>query len=401
MFKIFLTTKEVELNFLKHETSALDYDLSFLKEAVLIPSASNDYAGVMKVQNLIAAELKKMGFAIKWIPSDLGAPHFLLHAIKKGRSSRSISFIGHADTVLPPGADFSFKVDSLQQKISGPGVADDKGGLCVALRALRNFLSQVPEPLHTLQFFSSPNEELGSVGFHRYFAEAGKVSDYVFGLEPSLPDGSLISSRNGNTWYKISVKGQSAHAGRFGEVAINAAHELSRIICSLYPLNDLGRKTKINVGTLSGGSGHFNVVCGEAQALIDVRFPDLETRNRIHQQLEELIFSPQTRCLETGALAQVDYHILDDCPPLALTSKGQSLGHILAEQISTKEHRHIGCQHTGGAADANYFSSDNAIIDGVGPVGGGLHTINEYVDLVSFYTRSQSLKDTLLKINSN
>ena len=50
----------------------------------------------------------------------------------------------------------------------------------------------------------------------------------------------------------------------------------------------------------------------------------------------------------------------------------------------------------------NYFATkDNITLDGLGPVGGNLHTKNEYIELKSFYGRSQGLAELLRHINNH
>lgn len=379
----------------------LEYDLEFLKKIVSIPSPSKNAEAVNAVQECLALELQKLGFEIHWVRPQGREGASLLHAIKKGVSERAISFVGHADTVLAPNSHFNYQYDADKMRITGPGVADDKGGLCVALRGIREYLAHNPTHFYQLHFISSPNEEVGSLGFHHFYHEQGKISDYVLGFEPALFDGSLVSGRNGNAWYRLSVKGKSAHAGRFGEVAINAAHELSRIIYHLHDLNDIANKVKVNVGTITGGSGHFNVVCGEASALIDMRFPDRSTRKILHERFCELTDQAQLACFESGELAQISFEIEDDCPALPTTNQGLALAQLFKDELAHTESTPVESSHTGGAADVNYFvSADNAIVDGLGPIGGGLHTVHEYVELPSIYTRSEALKKVLEKLNA-
>lgn len=379
----------------------LEFDLAFLKKIVEISSPSKNPDGVMKVQNCLASELESLGFEVSWVLPKNREGAELLHATKKGASEKNICFVGHADTVLGPNSSFNYLMDEESQRILGPGVADDKGGLVVALRGVREFLSEHPGHIYNLHFISSPNEEVGSLGFHDFYKSMGEVSDFVFGFEPALFDGSIVNSRNGNAWYRLNVKGKSAHAGRFGEVTINAAHEISRIIYHLHGLNDLKEKTKVNVGTLTGGTGHFNVTCGEAEALIDMRFATPEARQRLHEKFCEIISSSRIGCLETGSIGSFSFEIEDDCPPMALTKIGSDLALDFVACITDLEGREPPAKHTGGAADVNYFSTGmNAVVDGLGPIGGGLHTVHEYVELPSIYTRSEALKRVLEKLNS-
>lgn len=60
--------------------------------------------------------------------------------------------------------------------------------------------------------------------------------------------------------------------------------------------------------------------------------------------------------------------------------------------VSHLEGRRIGSEPSGGAGDVNYLSTkDNFVLDGLGPVGGNMHTHHEFVHIQTLQTRSQAL----------
>ena len=149
----------------------------------------------------------------------------------------------------------------------------------------------------------------------------GEKSIAVLGLEPALYNGSLITSRNGNRWYKINIIGKSSHAGRFGEPFINAAHHAAEFIYKLNPLNDIKNKVKVNVGSMTGGIDRYNVICESVEIKLDARFPTLEKRDDIDQAIKSLIDNSSVNCFYTGDSCKTALEIVDDCPPLPLQEK--------------------------------------------------------------------------------
>ena len=133
--------------------------------------------------------------------------------------------------------DYSFLESSCGEKIEGPGIADNKGGVFLLLKGLEIFLKLRPNPNVTLKIVCSPNEETGSIGFQQKFKKIGLASDLILGFEPSLSCGSIIHSRNGNRWYKVTIKGKAAHSGRAHKGHVNAAHDLCSKVVAFQNLN--------------------------------------------------------------------------------------------------------------------------------------------------------------------
>ena len=393
----------LELSEILPNTSYLENTngLDFLEHLVGIDSQTANVEGVNRVQKLLADKLARLGFRCSFHNNLESPTGHLLYAIKKGLSDEQITFIGHADTVCSPKEGNTFEIDFLAQTIRGPGIGDDKGSLVMAIESLKTFLDQNPIHHHTLVFISSPCEETGSIGFQNFFKDIGLKSKVVIGLEPALFNGSMISSRNGNRWYKISIKGKSSHAGRFGEPFINAAHFAAEFIHKLSLLNDIDNKVKINVASLVGGSEKYNVTCESVEIKLDVRFPTLEKRNEIDQAIKRLIDDSSIKCHYSGDKCQVTLEIMDDCPPLPL---GEELHLFVSFYLKTigqlEEGKTAKAEHSGGAADINYFARPGLIyIDGTGPITKSIHTVNEAMNLKSFFSRQHAMTEALNYLN--
>ncbi len=370
--------------------------LVFLEELLLIDSQTSNHAGVNEVQFKLSQKLEALGFEIKFIENQESSSGQLLYAEKVGRSNERITFIGHADTVCSPIMGQSFNVDFNKKQISGAGVGDDKGSLVMALLALEKFILFNPDHYHTLTFISSPCEEMGSIGFHSLFRRTSLESSMVLGLEPALFNGSLINSRNGNRWYNIHIKGKASHAGRFGEPFINAAHCAGEFISKIHLLNDIDKKTKINVGAIKSSKDLYNVICDHVEIKLDVRFSTPEVRDRLDQAIKSLLVDSSVECFYTEQKCFFSLEIVDDCPPMAENDSAHFLIETYRNILTQYEDEPNTAEHSGGAADINYFARPGLItIDGLGPKTRGMHTKNEVMDLESFYTRQYALCDLL------
>ncbi|CBW25743.1 putative peptidase [Halobacteriovorax marinus SJ] len=383
-------------NLLKNDLT-LNSTEEVLKELIEIDSQIANHRGISLVQEFVAHKLKDLGFHFKWISNSLMDTPKLLHAsLIKSPHFPSITFIAHSDVVTHL-EDNPFRVDG--KRIYGAGSADDKGGIAVCLSTLKSLLQTKEKNKFNINVIISPNEETGSLGFHDYFKEVGTQSDYVLGLEPALHTGNIISSRSGNRWYNVEVKGLAAHAGRFSQPHINAAHSLCLLISQLQVLNCEKSLRRLNVGSIQGGNGGFNTICDNAFAKLDARFSNLECREMIHQKLLEAIENSNLQCPYTSLKSETQFTIEDDCPPLSQNKRNNQEVNFLLNLISKIEGRKIFSEHSGGAADINYFSSSKGLlIDGLGPIGGGMHTTHEYIERESLITRSRSIELFLKRI---
>ena len=375
-----------ELNRLKDE----------LKHLVLISSQSYDSEGVNQIQRYISLELKKMNFKVELRNSTSPNTGDLLIANFKQEHKKNLKYLTlvcHADTVLGLDQFSGFVVSKDGQKAIGSGVIDDKGGVVVLLEGLRQFLTQFKGkklPFH-LRVVSSPSEEVGSTGFHKIFRDFAKDSIAVLGFEPALDNGSIINSRRGNRWYQVSILGKSAHAGRSKGEHVNAAHDLSKKIHKLAGLNKMSKEMSLNVAQISGGTEKFNITCGEASCKFDIRYSRFQDSEMMHQKIIKIL-SHKEYSYDRNSRSKTSFEIIDDCPPFASNRQSTHAVRKLTQIISKIEKRKVLAQKAGGAGDVNYMSEKNLIvIDGLGPVGGALHTSNEFVSLSSLVTRSKAL----------
>lgn len=371
-----------------------------LENLVNIDSQVKNLQGILTVQKRLARLYENLGFEISFYENEkvLSAPLLVARKILHP-AAPTVTFIGHSDVVTSIKRN-PFRLSG--NKVIGAGVADDKGGLVVCFKAIERYLSSHSSKLSgvNINVVVSPSEETGSIGFHHIFKEIGEESQYVFGLEPALSCGSLISSRSGNRWYHLMCKGISAHAGRFGHDHINAAHSLSMLISSLHVHNCEKGLRRINVGSMGSDHDGFNTICGRAWAKIDTRFSTFECRDLIHGQIENAITQARLNCPYSLKQSQFIYSIEDDCPPLEAKNFDSSWNKHYVDAISSREERSVTSKHAGGAADVNYFANrNNQLLDGMGPVGGGLHTPNEYIEKDSLITRTRALEELLTHIS--
>lgn len=375
-------------------------DIQFLKEIVNLNSRSMNSIGVNKVQNLLKSKYESLNFTTKMIPNLSHESGDLLIAEFYGSSDFIVTGIGHADTVLFPTKNHQFSISTLTNTITGPGIADNKSGLLIALKGFEYFLKKYPAPKLSLRFVSSPNEEVGSPGFHETFNQLGKESMINLGFEPSLPDGAIIESRNGNRWYELSVKGEAYHSGRAPKGHMNSAHDLCRIIANFDEAFSDHEDIFMNIGQIEGGHS-FNTICDEVKAKIDTRFSSFHGLEKIIDIIENISPENQKNCSKNKVKTSLSLKIADFCPPMEYNQVMSNELEIYKQIISDSEGKSIKSVHCGGAADINHFSVKEGIaFDGLGAIGGNMHRKDEYIEIQSLETRAISFGEYLCSIEA-
>jgi glutamate carboxypeptidase len=376
-----------------------------LESWVKIHSGPARPAGIDQCQNLIAKALEKLGFETTHQTSTLRTDHRFFVSTLVGDSSRVIDFVSHSDTLEPGDSTPSpFEWKENGSIGCGPGVMDDKGGQLVALWGIQKYLSALQtagkkRPPFTLRFLNSPNEEFGSVGFQAWLADRGRESWLVLGFEPALEDGAIIDSRRGNRWYKVQVTGREAHSGRALTHGINAGVELSKKIVALSELTSPDADVTLSLGHLKGGRPSYNTVCGHAEAWIDTRFGQVGDRDQLHKKIESILSQETTQAFTDQKSTQTQFTIEDDCPPFSRTPESEALAARYRKIVEKIEGTPIESRRSGGGADSCYLSHPGLLVlDGLGPLGTRMHSVDETVLWSSVVTRSQALCDFLLQL---
>ena len=374
--------------------AAMSWEEQFLFELLHISSSTSEKLGVQEVQERTAEVLRELGFETRLLPTATDKYGPLLLAEKRGQKKEFVTFITHADTVLPYSG---FQREDGVWKASG--AIDNKGGLTVAVAGLRNYIQKFKNENLSIRFVSSPNEEVGSIDWTDSYQKWSLDTWMALGFEPALDDGSIIHARRGNRWYHIKVKGQEAHAGRSYGEHVNAAHELAWKIHRMQKLTNYSSHRSVNVGHISGGRDRYNVVCGFAEAKLDVRFLTFRDREKLHQRIVKLLEREKHPSTCGRYVPKTTFEITDDCPPFAPGFSSRKWIKKYSAAIEAIEKKHVASQLAGGAGDVNYFSRPGVIVlDGLGAFGGKMHTEDEFIQVDSLRTRSEALAQFLASI---
>ena len=344
--------------------------LSLLENVVRINSHTADKDGVDRVGGVFAGALEDMGFSVRAVRQTACGDHLVAENPAAAQQG-GVLLCGHMDTVFPEEMGFSgfFRRDG---KIMGPGVCDMKGGLVVGVYALKALQAAGDLDDRPAVFILNSDEETGSLTSRDLItAEAGK-RDFSFVLEAAEPGGEVIVGRKGRKVFRLRALGRACHAGYADRDKASAILELARKISALERLNDPAAGVSVNVGRVSGGIGP-NTVPGRAEAEAEYRFIDQKTGDAVWGKIVEL-----AGVSETPGVA-LDLAVTAGRPPMPTTDGVERLYGIVSE-IGADLGLAVGRAYRGGGSDANTVSRAGVpVLDGMGPIGGALHTRDEYI----------------------
>ena len=359
-----------------------------LKSLVLIETGSGDVDGLAKMATLLDGRLKALGFKTERRKTTAGAGADIVIGTLKGSGKRNIMLQGHMDTVYLAGIlqTQPYKLDG--NKLYGPGIADDKGGLAVILHALKILNDAGWKDYATLTVLVNPDEEVGSVGSGEIISALADQHDTVLSFEPTAakavaPGESLLLGAAGIALVTLEVKGRAAHAGAAPELGRNAILEISHQMIQTKDLaKDIPGVTLNWTNVVSNKAR--NQIPELATAIGDVRITVPGAEAKLREALNAKVASSQ---LIPDTVTSVKLEVgrpsfVAGAPGLALGQKAQAIYKEIDRELGL-------APMTGGGTDAAYArrSGKATVVESFGLAGFGYHARDEYIELDSIVPR--------------
>ena len=360
------------LNYLREHTDDMVADL---KRLIELESPTSYKPAVDALGRVLAEELRGLGGDVEVIAkAEVGD---VLRA-RWNPGDGGVVILSHMDTVWDVGtvAGRPTRIDG--DRIYGVGSMDMKGGIVIALWALRALRALQLFPEQPITYLLNTDEETGSVHSAGEIKAEALAHNVVFVTEPPQ-DGAYKTQRKGTSHFYITAKGRAAHSGADHARGINAIEEIAHQILAVQAMTNYDIGTTANVGVISGGT-RPNVVPAEARIEINVRATTRANAKAIRDQIMNLkARHPEAELVIEGG---VGVPPMERTPEIAALFK-QAQG-LAAEMSLTIEEG-----STGGGSDGNKTAALGVpTFDGMGIVGDGGHAITEYGEISSLPERS-------------
>ncbi|UGQ47233.1 glutamate carboxypeptidase [Massilia endophytica] len=353
--------------------------LKLLGRMVNIDSGTFSEKGLNAVGALASAELKKLGFKVETFSAAPAAGKNIV-ATLNGKGKGRVLLVAHMDTVYADGTAKAnpFRIEG--SRAYGPGIMDDKGGIVVALYALKLLKESGFRDFARITVLLNTNEETGSHGSRELIEKTVKEHDVALNLEPGRAADGVVIARKGSGEIGMEVQGKAAHAGVAAKQGVNAAMEAAHQVIQLSELGNEEKGTTVNWTVLKSGD-RSNVIPDLATAQADIRVSVPEEFDRVEQDIARISSKQLIKD------AKVSIHLRRGFPPMPQSPVTDALA-AKANEIYGELGRKLTLESTGGAADASLmFAAGVPTLDGLGIVGGGIHTPGEYAEIESIPPR--------------
>lgn len=367
---------------LKYFQSKQPEMVDYLTTLVNYESHTQNKPYVDKLGAFMEAQFRSMGASVTHYSQER-VGDFVLAKWNANAPGKPIMFLIHIDTVWPVGtlAERPVRIDE-EGKLFGPGAIDMKGGITVAMWAIRGLIERNELPKRPIWILMTSDEEIGSVHSEPVIKEIAAQCGLVLVMEPATKEEALKTWRKGVGSYTITVEGRPSHAGNAPEQGINAIIDLSQQALKLNGMNDLKNGTSVSVTVIHGGSA-TNVIPARATAEVDVRTLTARAWDELSERIMSLTpFVPGAKVSVTpghnrGPMEHNDQMVKTYAQCKAI---GESYGLTIHEDGS------------GGGSDGNFTAMMGIpTLDGLGPQGDGLHALHEQVVLASLPRRATLL----------
>lgn len=328
----------------------------------------------------------RLGAVSEFVPQETAGNHLVT---EYGEGGRTLMIAGHFDTVHAVG---SVPLRREGNVLYGPGVTDMKGGLVMAIWALKA-IRDLGLPLNKkIRFVNNSDEETGSKTSRPLLLEKAKDACACIVAEPATcPDGLIKASRKGNGRITIVTHGKAAHSGNNPGGGVDANVELAHQIIFIKGLSDYSEKgSTFSPNIISGGKA-TNIVSDHAEAIIDWRMGEVEDIERFKK-----IFAERKAVLPG---ASVEYNVTVGHPPLAENEPNLALYSLLLECAAGLELDIKRAKMVGGCSDGNDISAAGTpCIDGMGAVGNLIHNPGECAFLDYVVPRAALMASFILRV---
>lgn len=311
---------------------------------------------------------------------------------KHPNAAIQLLLVGHMDIAYPTESPLSTCQIVRKKFLQGRGAADMKGGLAILLYSLKALENSPFAGKLGWRILITPDEEIGSPSSRELLIQEAKKCHLGLIFEPAFPDGSLAGSRMGSLNYTFCAIGKSSHVGREFYLGKNAISSVTRFVSAAESLTDQKENITVNIGYIQGG-GPVNIVPGNALCKLNIRVNNINAMNLVQEKLAKIAEKENNREQIHAIL-----HLDSERPP-KLFDKDTKRLFISLKRSAQQLNIPLIWQSTGGVCDGNTLASAGLrTIDTLGPIGGKLHTDEEYLIVDSLLERTLLVARFLMQI---
>lgn len=357
--------------------------LEELESLVNVDSGTYCKEGVTFVAEWFASRFTAMGWQTTWFdpaPDKLGKS--VLCAATDDHDF-DLLVLCHVDTVFPAGEAQRRPFSTEKGRLRGPGTADMKGGCLFALYSLQQLLAE-KGPLGNVGVFFNGEHEISCPNTRAIIEKLSSNSRIIIATECTRANGAHVKQRKGILRYTLKFAGVSAHSGNNPYDGACAVTEMANWILFFKSLEDKATGISTNPGIAQGGTS-VNTIPDAAELRVDMRTVTLEDALALDKTVRaRQPFDSRVSVTLEGGITR---------PPMMPNEQTEHLCAV-TEAIGKRHGIEVKWAFVGGGSDASFASAmGRPALCGIGPVGGGAHTANEFIDTTDLEARFEEFKD--------
>ncbi len=358
------------------------------------PELVPDGAGEAEIADYVAEAMDELGLEIDvWRPVP-ERPN-VVGVLPGTGAGRSLMLNAHTDTVGVEGMDDPFSPRINDGRMYGRGTQDMKASLAAQLAAVRALQEADVELAGDVIVAAVIDEEHKSRGtaavVERYDADGAVVT------EPT--DLDLALAHKGFVWLDVETRGRAAHGSRPDE-GIDANMHMGRVLARLDELGQALRDRDGHplVGTpslhapqIEGGTAS-SVYAARCQLRVERRTIPGESEEQAVAEVQEILdaLADADASVDASCAAAFSRQPFEVAPDASIAEAARDAGAAVLGQAPPD----VGQTFWTDAALLSAAGTETVVL---GPVGDGLHTTEEWVDLDSVEDLTRILVRTALR----
>ena len=309
-----------------------------------------------------------------------GIPSALVYNTKIRPKKFKVLFNVHLDVV--PGLEKNYIPKIIKGRLYGVGSMDMKGNAAAVILLFKKLAKDLSYPV-AIQLVT--DEEVGGFNGTKLQIEKGVRAEFVIATEPTNFD--IVHMAKGVLWLKILARGLTAH-GAYPWRGENAVWKMNNFLNRLAKKFPIPKKEKwittVNLSSIISTNTSINKIPDDCSVSLDIRFIEKDKKT-ILENIKKIAENMKVQIIEKES-------------PL-FTKQDNPYLKLLAQSTSAKINKKAVLRGANGTSDARHFASVGCPGVEFGPIGGGIGSDEEWVDIKSLNTYANILESFLVQIN--
>jgi succinyl-diaminopimelate desuccinylase len=286
----------------------------------------------------------------------------------------------HLDII--PGKEGQYTPRIEGGRLYGAGAMDMKASVACMSAVFSELARQSAYPLG-LQL--TTDEEIGGFNGTKHQIEEGVRADFVIAGEPTNFD--IVNQTKGIVWARVFARGRSAH-GAYPWRGDNAVWKMKQFLDAVQqeypPLTQEAWATSVSIGSIATSNTALNKIPDDCVLGLDIRSIPQEAEGAL-ERVRAL--------LPAGVSLEVLAH-----EPALFTDAEHADVQLLRKTSAEILNKEVPLRGAHGSSDARHFAPVGGAAVEFGPIGDGIGSDDEWVDLDSLSQYTEILRTFLRQV---